>query len=361
MKILVAGDFHSEIHEQAFYSAFKNLGEDVHHFSWHEYFKGYTIYASKSEPRQMSLPSIYYLLQNKYLFGPVIHRINKELIERCKKLKPDLVFIYRGTHIFPQTLKQIQQQGCRIFGYNNDDPFSGKPAGSFWRHYLNGLSFYDWIFAYRHKNIHDYYIRGIKNVSLLRSYYIKSRNYKLDRIPTDNYKSDVSFIGHYEKDNRDIYLKSVFENNINLKIYGAFWESSPFYEDFLRFQKADSIPYLSENYNLGLNSCKIALVFLSKINNDTYTRRCFEIPASKTFMLSEYTEDLASLFKERVEAEFFRSKEELVDKIKYYLNHDSQRLAIADAGYEKLIKVGHEVTDRVEQIINTYKEIKQKQ
>lgn len=359
MKILIVGDFHSQIHEQAFYKAFEKIGEDVHHFSWHGYFKGYTTYAGKNESRQISLKSLYYLAQNKYLFGPVIRRINKEMIDRCQALKPELVFIHRGTHVLPQTLKIIKQQGCKIFGYNNDDPFSGKPTKSVWRHYLNGLFFYDWIFAYRHKNVDDYKEKGLKNISLLRSYYIKSRNYHLNPIPVDTYKTDVSFIGHYEKDNRDTYLKSIFEHNIKLKIFGVLWEKSPYYEQFLKFQQTDNIPYLGETYNLGVNSCKIALVFLSKMNNDTYTRRCFEIPATRTFMLSEYTEDLASLFKEGVEAEFFRDRTELIEKIKFYLTHDRQRQNIANAGYEKLIRAGHEVTDRVQQILSTYTTIEQ--
>ena len=355
MKILIAGDFHSQIHEQAFFHAFKRLGEDVHYFSWHDYFKGYTTYARNSESRSLSLRSIYYLAQNKYLFGPVMQRLNTDLIDRCRQVKPDLVFVYRGTHVFPKTLGEMKRQGSIIFGYNNDDPFGEKPSAAFWRHYMKGLVSYDWIFAYRHKNMADYGQKGLKNVSLLRSYYIKSRNYRLSPGQiTDQYRSDVSFIGHYENDNRDAFLKFVFEQGIDLKIYGVLWENSPYFKDFLRFQQTRAIPYLNEDYNLGLNNCKIALVFLSKINNDTYTRRCFEIPAARTFMLGEYTRDLASLFEEGVEAEFFRSKEELVDKIQYYLTHETKRQAIARAGYERLIKDGHEVTDRARQILKTY-------
>ena len=39
MKILVAGDCHSELHEEAVCKAFKELGHEVLKFGWHDYFK----------------------------------------------------------------------------------------------------------------------------------------------------------------------------------------------------------------------------------------------------------------------------------------------------------------------------------
>lgn len=113
---------------------------------------------------------------------------------------------------------------------------------------------------------------------------------------------------------------------------------------------------MGSDYNLAINSAKIALVFLSKKNNNSYTRRCFEIPAAKTFMLSEYTDDLDSMFNECVEAEYFRDKKEMMDKIKYYLKHDDKREKIARAGHERLLRDGHEVTDRAREILRIYKE-----
>jgi spore maturation protein CgeB len=72
----------------------------------------------------------------------------------------------------------------------------------------------------------------------------------------------------------------------------------------------------------------------------------------RTFMLSQYTDDLASLFREGDEAEFFRSKEELLDKIKYYLKHDHIRRAVADAGYRRLLRDGHDVVSRAREFVN---------
>src|SRR5947208_3167798 len=104
-------------------------------------------------------------------------------------------------------------------------------------------------------------------------------------------------------------------------------------------------------YNKALCGAKIALCFLSKLNRDTYTRRCFEIPATKTLMLSEYSNDLATLFAEGSEIEFFRSISELVDKATYYVTHPEERLAMAEAGFRRVVEDGHDVRSRMRQVL----------
>lgn len=351
MKILVVGEFRWEIYESALYDAFNQLGYDTYKFEWGSYLDNSSNY----------LKSIYNKFQNKFTIGPAIKRINNDLIKYCKTINPNLVFIYRGTHILPSTIKKISEQGIIIFGYNNDDPFSKVYPNYYWRHYIRGIKYYSHIFAYRKKNIDDYKKVGYSQVTLLRSYYIKSRNHHIDELINKNYKTDVIFIGHFEDDGRDIYLKSLVNAGIKIKIYGdrESWQRS---ENFSVLDKiCGPIVQIRNDYNLALNSAKIALVFLSKINNDSYTRRCFEIPATKTLMVSEYTDDLNSLFQEKKEAIYFRNESEFLENIKYYLINKNQRKEIGVAGYKRLVSEGHEVQDRVNEIINIYRYYNQKE
>ncbi|KKQ22703.1 hypothetical protein A2999_01200 [Candidatus Wolfebacteria bacterium RIFCSPLOWO2_01_FULL_38_11] len=351
LKIFIVGDFHSKIHEQALYEAFLKLGYETDKFSWHDYFGGFLFRNPETEKHPLKL--IYYKTQNKFIFGPVVWKINKDLIACIKMEKPDLVFIYSGNLIFTETIKQIKKSGATIFGYNNDDPFSKKHPFYMWRHFLKAILYYDHIFAYRQKNLSDYKKIGYNRVSLLRAYYIKERNFFIANLPANKYVCDVIFAGHWENDGRDEYIKAIIEAGINFKLYGPEWRRSKYY-NFFRNKLGYEINSLKDDYNLSLNSAKIALVFLSKLNNDTYTRRCFEITAAKTFMLSEYTDDLNSIFKQGEEAEYFGTKEEMLQKIKYYLEHNEERERIASGGYQRLLKDRHEVLDRVKEILKVY-------
>ena len=125
------------------------------------------------------------------------------------------------------------------------------------------------------------------------------------------YRAQVSFIGHWEDDGRDQKIAALLEEpGLNVRLWGTLWEKSALYPE-LRKRLGLIQPLYQEAYNLAINSAEIALAFFSKLNNDTYTRRCFEIPVTGTMLLSEFTDDIAALFKEGVEAEFFRSSAEL--------------------------------------------------
>lgn len=355
IKILIAADWHGEIYAQAFFDGFKSLGCDTYKFSWKEYFKHYQ-YSSRYKTDNSKIKSLYYRLQNKFLIGPVITKINKDFIKKCEEIKPDLVFIYRGTHIYPETIQKIKKSTlCKVYGYNNDDPFSNEYKNYVWRFYKKSILCYDHIFSYRWKNIEDYKSIGYDKVSLLRSYYLKDNNFYIETLPDEQYKCDVIFIGHFEDDGRDEAIKLLLDNNIDVKIFGTEWEKSRFNKFF---SKIKTIKPIYKDYNLALNSARIALVFLSKLNNDTYTRRCFEIPATRTMMMSEYTDDLNSMFQEGKEAEYFQSKEELLEKIKYYLSNNRILKEIGINGYKRLICDGHEVVDRCKEIIVVFNNAK---
>jgi spore maturation protein CgeB len=109
---------------------------------------------------------------------------------------------------------------------------------------------------------------------------------------------------------------------------------------------------MGDEYNYTINRFQIALVFLSKLNHDTYTRRCFEIPATKTLMLCEYSDDMNSLFPENECAVYFRSKEDLAEKIKYLLCNPGEIDRIAKNGFERLKVIGGSEVDRCSEIIS---------
>lgn len=342
--MLIVGDAHSEIHEKPLCQGFISLGHEAEVFGWSGYLQ------------KKGLAGILARAQNRYKLGEIINKINSDLLVRVAEFAPEMIFFYRPTLILPETLVYLKNLKVKLFCFNNDDPFSHRYRSHEWKVFREGLRFYDHIFCYRQKNIEDLSILGFRNISILRSFYMSGRNYPLDNILPNQFTSDVSFIGHFENDGRDEILYRLCEEGVKLKIFGPEWKRSPRYNYFV--QKCGPIIYLKDDYNLALNSAKILLVFYSKLNNDSYTRRCFELPASQAFMLSERTEDMMSMFKEGEEIDYFDNADEAVAKINYYLAHDDKRLQMSKNALLRLKKDGHEVKDRVLQIISTYSMLK---
>ena len=333
-KILIVGEFRAPIHEQALFDAMTNLKIDVDCFRTHDFFKDISDFS--------------YRLQYHFQVGPNVFKLNSELNKKLKK-EYDIIFLYRPRLVYKSEIENIK---AKIFIYNNDDPFSNKYHFFYWFNFKKLLPLADHIFSYRSKNLKDYRSIGLINISLLRSWYIKELNFSIKL----KKRVDVVFIGHYENDKRDYLFNYLIENGVNLEIYGPDWEKSKLYKLF-KSKKVIFPPLNIEKYNQKLNESKLAIVLFSKLNNDGYTRRCFEIPATKTPMLAFKSKEITSLFNDK-EAIFFETKEELLFKIRYYLKNPVKAENIGINGFERNLKSGNEVTERVKQIIETYNSLK---
>ena len=90
---------------------------------------------------------------------------------------------------------------------------------------------------------------------------------------------------------------------------------------------------------------------LIKQNRDLQTTRTFEIPACGAFMLAERTDEHLRLFEEGKEAAYFGSEGELLDKVRYYLDHEGERKTIAAAGRKRCLDSGYSHHDRLKYML----------
>lgn len=357
MKFLIVGDWHSELHEEAVAKSLEGLNHQVEKFGWHQYFK----YSKKNIFSWFI--NYYYRAQNKYLFGGQIRKINEDLLCLSDEFQPEVIFIYRGTHIFPRTLKKLKITNPKVIlvGYNNDDPFASGHVIGMWRNFIDCLPLLDLALAYRHANLKDFSKAGAKRVELLRSWYIPSRNYPitLSKEELGKYECDVVFIGHFEYDERLKCIEAALNAGYKVKLYGPNYEWDPIIKHHPKLSKLLPVRLVwGKEYNLAICGAKVALVFLSKLNRDTYTRRNFEIPATGTLMFSEFTEDLASLFKPDIDAMFFNSVAEFSSKLEVAINDEKKRKLIADSGLRTVQNNRHSIDARMDMLIKWIKEIK---
>lgn len=92
--------------------------------------------------------------------------------------------------------------------------------------------------------------------------------------------------------------------------------------------EAISIIYAGSKINLNIS--------LKGIEQGT-PLRIFDILGAGGFVLSSYCPETAELFEEDKEIVMFRTPEELIEKISYYLTHDAEREKIAAAGQKKVL------------------------
>lgn len=93
--------------------------------------------------------------------------------------------------------------------------------------------------------------------------------------------------------------------------------------------EAASIIFAASKINLNIS--------LKGIEGGT-PQRIMDVLGAGGFMLTNYCEETAELFEEGKELVMYRTPEELMEKVEYYLTHDAEREAIARAGRDKVLR-----------------------
>lgn len=76
--------------------------------------------------------------------------------------------------------------------------------------------------------------------------------------------------------------------------------------------------------------------------------RLFELPANGVMQISDGGEYLKAFFEDGHEIVGYRDLDDMIDKIRYYLDHDDERMAIAQHGYRRTMR-DHRIGHRLQQ------------
>jgi hypothetical protein len=137
--------------------------------------------------------------------------------------------------------------------------------------------------------------------------------------------SDVVFVGAKIAD-RDVFIDYLKDNNINISVYGKGWDAGML---------------STEEMLASFNSSKISLNFVKTIDGSGRTQfkaRLFEIIMAGGFVLSEHIDEIADNFEIGREIDTFRSPQELLDKVRFYLENSYLREEMAARARAKVEK-----------------------
>lgn len=342
--IVIAGPWKWDIYEEGLASGFRSLGWHVIPFKFGTYFPNSPLYR----------------VQIKAKCGPVVRKLNNDLINIVSQKSPTAVFLFKADVVFSKTVRRIRSVSKKtvVLSYHNDNPFIGLRNRLKWRHYLKSLKDVDVAFVYRPSNVKDALRCGARRTSILMPHYLSWRHFPMNE-SIDEYAQgcDVVFVGHYESDGRDQVIDYLVRNGISVCVYGTRWEKVA--KKYAWASDGKIKPAYGIQYTRLISRAKIALVFLSQLNSDVWTRRCFEIPACGTFMVAPRTRELESLFRDGVEAVFYDDKEDLLEIVRYYLSHPEEREWVASNGRRRCVVSMHNEVGRARQIIRMIQDVQE--
>jgi hypothetical protein len=339
-KILFIGDLNEYGRGYQRYRTLKEMGHDVVAYS-----HTFVSVLDKIQP-----PTFLYRVFWKLRLPLDNMDVNGKLKAEIREGQFDIVWIEKGNMIWPWTLAAIKRLApdAKLISCSEDDMYA--PHGhSLW--YRWGLHHYDCVFTTKTYNLQELTLfRARKTKLFLDSYDEKiHRPMDLSEAERKRFACDVGAIGAYEPERAESLLY-LTENGVKVTIWGNGWK------DWIgRHPNLDvkNEFLFGEDYSKAICATKVNLNFLRKINRDEVTSRSVEIPACGGFMLAERTGRHLEFFDEGKEAEFFDSNEELLTKVKIYLDSTLEREKIGQSGLIRCTQSGYSMRAQLAQIVNT--------
>jgi spore maturation protein CgeB len=280
--------------------------------------------------------------------------LQQDIIRQIESFKPDIAFFPLGSSVWESTLRRLKQRGVRLVQW------CGLPAATMMKRDRINLPYLDLIFQ-PYTLADGLRAAGatgrIEHVPIGVDLEVH-RPVQLTQAEYERYQSDVCFIGglsRFHKARREM-VEYAIEQGVHMKVWGGYrkhYSGSP----ILRCWQGQ---IWGEEQVKALCAAKIGLNFHFDHQPGELDRglnvRAFELPACGVFQLLQRVPSVDEIFEVGKEIVCFGSKEEMLDKIKYYLAHDEERERIATAGRLRVLR-DHTWSSRVKQMLQYMSEL----
>ncbi len=321
--------------------AFRHLGCDVYDLDDYHYF-----------PRWQT-PGMRAL--RKLLRPLIATEFRREIEKLALELTPDLVFVFNGSMVGPDTIDACQSTGALVFNFYPDWDF-GQFYAQAGNDFVSCMQAYDVLFTPKSYQVDRLKDIGARRVEFLPYAFDSWCHYPVSLSAGEEsvYQSDIAFIGTWEAERAAILEQLVARNFPHtLAVWGNQWERLDNRSPLRKYVKGR--PAYGETQARVFAGSKIALAFIR--SPDLHTARSFEIPAFRTFMLAQRSSEHTQFFIEGREIACFTGPDELREKIAYYLTHEAERISIATAGYQRVVQGGNSYVDRMQRVLSVYHEL----
>lgn len=277
-------------------------------------------------------------------------RMNRLFLERVRELNPELILVLEGKGFEPETLAKARSiSGARLVNWGLFGPAAIEESAERARHYdlfctTSRLA----LAAHEKLGVEpSEYLPFGADTDIYRPRELTEADLK-------RYGCQVGFVGIWYSE-RQRLLELLVE--YDLAIYGPRWTHK-------KVPNRKLIPFVKGGGLYGEEVVTFYQASLINLNVHAWhgvassgmNMRCFDLPSCGAFLLTDYVEELEEVFTLGRELEVYRSGEELIDKVRFYLANDAARREIAARGRE-VILAGHTYRHRMDSLLEKVKRL----
>jgi spore maturation protein CgeB len=317
----------------------RELGAEVSLFTAQNYFYEYY--------NKSVLNKLFY----KSALSGIIGRINGLFKAAIERFRPNIIWVFKGMEIMPESLKWAKSRKIKLVNYNPDNPFIFSGAGSGNRNVIEAVPLYDLHFTYnlaiKEKLEKDY---RIKTVFLPFGFDL---NDALFRTCADQGEIvRLCFAGNPDR-GRAEFVKNMARAGLQIDVFGHHWN---------HFIKDSSVriypPQYGDEFWKVLRRYRVQLNLMRPHNESSHNMRTFEIPAVGGIMLAPDTREHRLFFTDRQEVILFSGINKCVEQAAVLLESSGPATTmIREKARERCLRSGYSYRERTETVLDALKKI----
>jgi spore maturation protein CgeB len=270
--------------------------------------------------------------------------VHSRLINDVRRFDPDFMFIIKGYNLSRETVNRIQKAAdVVVANWNPDNQFQVRSEASEASTYLDALPAYDIVFTWGQFLLDPLKDRGARRTAYLPFGWDPELHSPTESV--DRYECDVVFLGIWSTKRQQV-LSGLLD--FNLDIWGNYWKTRCWNIPLRRCRRGSKLS--GEEYAKAMSSAKIVVNVLADHNVPSHNMRTFEAPATESVMATTRTDGQKEFFSDEQDVIMYDDKEELRQKVAYYLDNEREREEIANSGRKAISN--HTYTDRMRSVID---------
>jgi hypothetical protein len=283
--------------------------------------------------------------------------LNNEFVKAVAQLKPDISIICKGLGFRKESIEKAKEiHNAPIVNWIFDVTLGGTYVKDV-KPYVDMISACNRFYTIDNDAVKELTELGIDCKWLTEGCYLPDHGDQIYNInQAKMFGADVVFVGSVGMihPNREKFLKRIYDEGFNLKIYGDIYYPEGEEPEFVK-NCHTGYAAINDKHSIICEASKVVIGIDGWPHREnSWSARIYRTMCAGGFYLTSHTNNIENHFKLGEHLDTFKDEDELIDKLIYWLSNDKKRKEVAKAGQKHVID-NFQFKHALKQILDDFK------
>ncbi len=266
-------------------------------------------------------------------------RVNKRLLEECRTTRPDVVWVFKGVEIMPETLLGLKRMGVLVANYNPDHPYIRTSVTHGGANVAECVPLYDVYFSYQRE-----LVRSLRHTGVWLPFGFHLPDEMFRSIESAEEIPRACFVGTVDA-RRAKTLAWLGRGGVAVDVFGPLNRYAKKLVGTPNIRLSETV--FDTNFWRAIRAYRVQLNLFREHNRGSHNQRTFEVPAAGGILLTPDSAEQREFFAADSEIHFYGTNDEMRDQtLRLLAVSASTAASMRLAARERSLTSGYSYADR---------------